>query len=159
MAALEKPTGAGATAGTAGIKPAATGGGANVAAGFMPAQARSTPPGASAPQPLHAAAAPVKAAPLPKDLDLPVTAVKGVAGPMAARLHKLGIETVRDVLYHFPRRYNDFSRFKAISQLRAGEEVTILVHVWDIAAQKVRPGLTLVEAAVGDETGNLRVRL
>ncbi|MDP2663669.1 MAG: ATP-dependent DNA helicase RecG [Dehalococcoidia bacterium] len=88
---------------------------------------------------------------------LPVTAVKGVAGPVAAKLGKLGISTVRDLLYHFPRRYNDFSRFKPIRDLRPGEEVTILVQVWDIAEKRVGPRSVRVEAAVGDDSGNLRV--
>jgi len=92
-----------------------------------------------------------------KDLSLPVTAVKGVAGPMAARLGKLGITTVRDLLYHFPRRYNDFSQMKPISQLRPGEEVTIPVHVWDIVVQRTGPKSSRVEAAVGDDSGNMRV--
>ncbi len=89
--------------------------------------------------------------------DLPVTAVKGVAEPVAAKLGKLGIATVRDLLYHFPRRYNDFSRFKPIRDLRPGEDVTILVQVWDIAEKRVGPRSFRVEAAVGDDSGNLRV--
>ncbi len=131
-----------------------------VGAGLRPAQARpaSKAPASAGP----AAAGPARTAdlkppPLAKGLDLPVTAVKGVAGPMAAKLGKLGIATVRDLLYHFPRRYNDFSRVKPISHLLAGEEVTILVRVWDMAAQRLRPGVVRVEAAVGDDSGNMRV--
>lgn len=124
-----------------------------------------SPPSARKPLPTLPAAGTKRAAPDSRPLkaplaygpDLPVTSAKGVAGPMAAKLRKLGIETIRDLLYFFPRRYNDFSRIKPVSALRPGEEVTVLVRVWDIASQKVRPWLSLVEAAVGDDSGNIRV--
>ncbi len=91
-----------------------------------------------------------------KSVDLPVTAVKGVSSSLAARFKKLGVSTVRDLLYFFPHRHLDYSQRKYISQLTEGEEETVVANVWQ--AQEVRlGGRRSTEAVVGDETGNVRV--
>lgn len=91
-----------------------------------------------------------------KGLDLQVTAVKGISTALAGKFGKMGVKTVRDLLYFFPHRHLDYSRLKSISQLTAGEEQTIIASVWQ--AQETRPGgRRSTEAIVGDETGNIRV--
>jgi ATP-dependent DNA helicase RecG len=91
-----------------------------------------------------------------RGLDLPVTAVKGISTALAGKFGKMGVKTVRDLLYFFPHRHLDYSRLKSISQLTAGEEQTIIASVWQ--AQETRPGgRRSTEAIVGDETGNIRV--
>ncbi len=91
-----------------------------------------------------------------KSLDLPVTAVKGVSSSLAARFKKLGVGTVRDLLYFFPHRHLDYSQRKYISQLIEGEEETVVANVWQ--AQEIRlGGRRSTEAVIGDETGNVRV--
>ncbi len=43
-------------------------------------------------------------------------------GPaLAAKFGKLGVKTVRDLLYYFPHRHLDYSKLKLISQLVEGE--------------------------------------
>jgi ATP-dependent DNA helicase RecG len=100
-----------------------------------------------------------KKAPAPenaKGLDLPVTAVRGISTALAGKFGKMGVKTVRDLLYFFPHRHLDYSRLKSISQLTEGEEQTIIANVWQ--AQETRPGgRRSTEAIVGDETGNIRV--
>ncbi|MGD9143557.1 MAG: DNA helicase RecG, partial [Dehalococcoidia bacterium] len=92
----------------------------------------------------------------PKGLDLPVTAVKGISTALAGKFGKMGVNTVRDLLYFFPHRHLDYSRLKSISELVEGEEQTIIANVWQ--AQVTRPGgRRSTEAIVGDETGNIRV--
>ncbi len=96
------------------------------------------------------------AAESPKGLDLPVTAVKGISTALAGKFGKMGVNTVRDLLYFFPHRHLDYSRLKSISELIEGEEQTIIANVWQ--AQITRPGgRRSTEAIVGDETGNIRV--
>ncbi|MDD4984798.1 MAG: ATP-dependent DNA helicase RecG [Dehalococcoidales bacterium] len=91
-----------------------------------------------------------------KSVDLPVTVVHGVSSGLAAKFKKLGVTTVRDLLYFFPNRHLDYSQGKHISQLTEGEEATVVVNVWQ--AQEVRlGGRRSTEAVVGDETGNVRV--
>jgi ATP-dependent DNA helicase RecG len=88
-------------------------------------------------------------------IDAPVTAVKGMGPNLAVKFKKLGVQTVRDLLYYFPHRHLDYSKLKQISQLVEGEEQTIIANVWQ--AQETRPGgRRSAEAIVGDETGNIR---
>ncbi len=89
-------------------------------------------------------------------LDMPVTVVKGISTALATKFGKLGVKTVRDLLYFFPHRHLDYSQLKFISQLVEGEEQTIVANIWQ--AQETRPGgRRSAEAIVGDETGNIRV--
>lgn len=89
-------------------------------------------------------------------LDLPVTAVKGISTALASKFGKMGVKTIRDLLYFFPHRHLDYSRLKTIAQLTEGEEQTIIANVWQ--AQETRlGGRRSTEAIVGDETGNIRV--
>ena len=89
-------------------------------------------------------------------LDAPITVVKGISTGLSAKFDKLGVKTVRDLLYYFPHRHLDYSKLKLISQLAEGEEQTIVANVWQ--AQETRPGgRRSTEAIVGDETGNIRV--
>ncbi len=89
------------------------------------------------------------------DLDMSITAVKGIKDNLAAKFTKMGVKTLRDLLYFFPHRHLDYSKLKSISQLAEGEEQTIIANVWQ--AQETRPGgRRSAEAIVGDETGNIR---
>ncbi len=88
--------------------------------------------------------------------DLPITAVKGISATLAAKFKKLGVSTVRDLLYFFPNRHLDYSRRKYIDQLSEGEEETIIANVWQ-AQEVYLGGRRSTEAIVGDETGNVRV--
>lgn len=90
------------------------------------------------------------------NLDSPVTIVKGISTSLAGKFGKMGVKTVRDLLYFFPHRHLDYSQLKFISQLDEGEEQTIVANVWQ--AQETRlGGRRSTEAIVGDETGNIRV--
>ncbi len=89
-------------------------------------------------------------------LDSPVTVVKGISTSLSGKFGKLGVKTVRDLLYFFPHRHIDYSKMKLISQLVEGEEQTIVANVWQ--AQETKPGgRRSTEAIVGDESGNIRV--
>ncbi len=54
-----------------------------------------------------------------------VTALKGVGATLEARLKKLGIESVQDLLFHLPLRYEDRTRLYPLSQVRQGQKVTV----------------------------------
>jgi len=89
-------------------------------------------------------------------LDSPITTVRGISTALATKFGKLGVKTVRDLLYFFPHRHLDYSRIKQISQLTEGDEQTIMANIWQ--AQVTRLGYRQgTEAIVGDETGNVRV--
>jgi ATP-dependent DNA helicase RecG len=89
-------------------------------------------------------------------LDASITSLKGVSAAMAAKFEKLGVKTIRDLLYFFPHRHLDYSQRQKIADLTEGDEQTIVANVWQ--AQETRlGGRRGTEAIVGDETGNIRV--
>ena len=91
-----------------------------------------------------------------QSIDSPITVIRGVSSSLATKFKKLGVQTIRDLLYFFPHRHLDYSQRKFISQLSEGEEQTIMANVWQ--AQEIRlGGRRSTEAIVGDETGNVRV--
>jgi len=91
-----------------------------------------------------------------QSIDSPITVIRGISSSLATKFSKLGVKTVRDLLYFFPHRHLDYSQRKFISQLAEGEEETIIANVWQ--AQEIRlGGRRSTEAVVGDETGNVRI--
>ncbi len=102
------------------------------------------------------AGTPANAAPTaPAAIDSPITTLKGIAGALAERFARLGVRTVRDLLYYFPARHLDYSKLLKISELTEGKDRTIMANVWE-----VRPtmpgGRRSTEATLGDESGNIR---
>jgi len=91
-----------------------------------------------------------------QSIDSPITIVKGISSTMAAKFARLGVKTVRDLLYFFPHRHLDYSQRKTISQLAEGTEETIVANVWEARETRLG-GRRSTEATVGDETGNVRV--
>lgn len=91
-------------------------------------------------------------------LNAPVTVLPGIGQQNAKALSSLGIKTLRDMLYYFPRRYDDYSTFRPISRLNYGETVTIIANIQSIENRQVHGGkLQLTEAIVSDGTGFLRI--
>lgn len=103
--------------------------------------------------------APVEPEPVePASLDSPLTEVPGIGPKSAKTLKKLGLESLGDLLWHLPRRYDDYSQLKTINRLELGEEVTIIGTVDKISVRPVSGGrLKLVEAVVSDGTGSIGV--
>ncbi|MCB0007132.1 MAG: ATP-dependent DNA helicase RecG [Anaerolineales bacterium] len=95
--------------------------------------------------------------PDPDALTRPVQEVKGVGDQTATKLAKLGAETIRDLLYLFPRRYDDYSTMKPIHRLEIGEQVTIIGTVWEVRARRTRTGQPMVQAVINDGSGSITV--
>jgi ATP-dependent DNA helicase RecG len=90
-------------------------------------------------------------------LDTPVAEVKGIGPQYQERLSRLGIRKVKDLLYHFPRRYSDFSRIVPIAHAHSGEVIAVKGEVKDIANKKTRTrGMVLTEAVIADDSGSLK---
>jgi ATP-dependent DNA helicase RecG len=88
-------------------------------------------------------------------LDSPVTVLPGISDGYTKRLKRLGVTTIRDLLYLFPHRYDDYRSLKTISQLQYGEEVTIIGAIWDTKARQTRGGGSLVTSIIADGTGTI----
>ena len=67
------------------------------------------------------------------------------------------IETVLDLLGHYPRRYHDRTRQADIADLEVGEEATIVAEVQRVSARLTRQRKKMVEAVVEDGSGLLNL--
>ncbi len=56
---------------------------------------------------------------------VPVTALKGVGAALAEKLARVGLETLQDLLFHLPLRYQDRTRIVPIGALRPGQDAVI----------------------------------
>ncbi len=90
----------------------------------------------------------------PADLARPVDTLPGVGKTIRARLAKLGLRTVRDVLEHAPFRYVGASPISSL--FGEGEEVSIEETVERVTKRMPRRRLSIVEATVSDESGQIR---
>lgn len=79
--------------------------------------------------------------------------VKGVGPHRMNQLAQLGIETVEDLCYYPPRRYEDRTRLLAIRDATPGEMVTVRGRVLARGLRRLPRGQTIVEAAIGDGSG------
>lgn len=87
-----------------------------------------------------------------------VQVLPGVGTRIAQMLSTLGLYTLEDMLYFFPRRYDDYSQLKPINRLEYGEETTILGTIQNIITRPIRGGkLQMTEAVISDGTSFLRV--
>ncbi len=87
-------------------------------------------------------------------LDSPVTSVKLVSTARAQTLAvSMGVETVRDLLSCFPRRYIDLSQVCTVQQAPIGSQCTLAVRVYEVKRKNPRPRLSLVEVSLVDDTG------
>ncbi|MDF2461565.1 MAG: hypothetical protein K0S68_968 [Candidatus Saccharibacteria bacterium] len=86
----------------------------------------------------------------------PVGSLTGVGKTMAEKLARLGINTAGDLIHHYPRRYEDFSKILPIRLMRPGN-VTFKGEVERVAARYARARkLHLTEAIISDGTGTVK---
>ncbi|MGB4677796.1 MAG: ATP-dependent DNA helicase RecG [Aggregatilineales bacterium] len=90
-------------------------------------------------------------------LNEPVQTVKGVGSARAEQLARLGVHTIRDLLFLFPRRHDDYSRMLPIRKVRAGEDVTVIGVLDRISSHPMKKGGTRVEAYIDDGSAALRL--
>lgn len=86
-----------------------------------------------------------------------IRSLGGIYKRYASFLEKLGIINLGDFLYHIPFRYDDYSIISKISEVQAGEIVTIRGEVLEIKNQYTRRHFTLQKAKVKDETGTINI--
>ena len=92
-------------------------------------------------------------------LDDSLTYLPGIGPKNSDRLAKLGLITVRDLLYYYPRDYLDYARQVNIRELEAGETVTLIAFVKRCTCftSPKNSALTILELVVRDHTGQIRL--
>lgn len=88
-------------------------------------------------------------------LATPVQLIKGVGPRNAEALKKRGVETVEDVLYHLPFRYENRLDPKPLSALKAGEMASVIGEVRGSTVLRAR-SMPIYEMTVGQGTGTLK---
>ncbi len=92
------------------------------------------------------------------DLSTPIEKLAKVGPRNLPRLKRLGIRTVKDLLWHFPSRYEDYTRKVDISEIReAGKIVSIVGKVAEIKTTSLwRYRRSVTEALIEDASGDIR---
>jgi ATP-dependent DNA helicase RecG len=86
-----------------------------------------------------------------------VEELRSVSDAIAARLGQMGLETVLDLLEHYPRRYHDRRHTEDIANLVVGDEATVYAEVKKVSGRRTRQRRAIVEAEVFDGTSYLRL--
>jgi ATP-dependent DNA helicase RecG len=86
----------------------------------------------------------------------PVTTLSGVGDKRGELLCNLGIATIRDLLFHFPRDYQDRRDIALIAGIAEGDTVTIEAEVVKSRPVRLRRRLSLAEVTLRDDTGEIR---
>ncbi|MCH7951478.1 ATP-dependent DNA helicase RecG [Patescibacteria group bacterium] len=88
-------------------------------------------------------------------LGTPITKLRMVGPAYAARLKKLEIETIRDLLYHKPHRYIDYSLITPIMRAQSGETVTVQGAVVESKNVYTKTGKVIQKVKLQDRSGQL----
>ncbi len=89
-------------------------------------------------------------------LDGDVRYVKGVGPKRAEALARLGVETVRDLLWHLPRDYEDRRHARAIAGLKVDESAVVCGVIREVKLHRPRRGgRGILHVTIEDDTGYL----
>ncbi len=88
-------------------------------------------------------------------LETPVQYLRSVGPQRSTLFRRLGIRTLRDLLYHFPRRHEDRRTFLSIAQLTAGQKSTLRGQVKSSSLFRAKTGTVILQVVVRDESGTL----
>jgi len=94
----------------------------------------------------------------PIALNASLTVLAGVGPRHASMLTRLGLNTLGDMLYNFPHRYEDYSQLKPIRDVFYSQQVTVIGEVTMVNSHPLRGGkMTITEAVINDGTAGLRL--
>ena len=91
------------------------------------------------------------------DLNKEIQFVKGIGPKRADKLHKLNIFTLKDLIYYFPRQYEDRSKVKKINQLENEEKVTIKGVITRMDSYSPKKGMNIIRMDMRDDTGYIKL--
>jgi len=88
----------------------------------------------------------------------PVTVLKGVGPTKAKQFAALGIQTLEDLICHFPRGYEDRTRIRTVSQLEPDVPACFRATVMSTPrTAHIRKGLDVTKVTVADHSGRLNL--
>ena len=92
---------------------------------------------------------------LPVNLDDSLVSLPGIGPKRAELLAALGLHTLRDVLAHYPRAYEDRRSFTPIASCAVGETATVQAEVVSSRNVRLRGRMSLAVVKLRDETGEM----
>ncbi|MGH2686092.1 MAG: hypothetical protein ACRDJP_11560, partial [Actinomycetota bacterium] len=91
----------------------------------------------------------------PLSPDSPIDPLAGWTKRSIGPLNEIGIETVADLLHHYPRSYIDRSRVAKIGDIRINQVATFIGIVKKVDTIKTRNQRPIVTVQVFDGTGHV----
>ena len=92
------------------------------------------------------------------NLNTPVAEIPRIGPQYQKRLGRMGIKTVKDLIFHFPHRYDDFSNLIPIARAEPGGPFSFQGEILEIKnIRTFRKRLFLTQAVIYDGTGKLKV--
>ncbi len=82
--------------------------------------------------------------------------VRGVGPRRAETLERLGVRTIRDLLYCFPRKYHDRQNLVSIAAAQPGTQVMICGDVMQVSLHRKGRGKGVLTVRVRDDTGEVK---
>jgi len=93
---------------------------------------------------------------MPNGLETPIQYLKGVGPKRAQFYQKLGIATVRQLLWHFPRSYVNFGDCVDIAATELDQVCSVRARIVSKSGeQRIRRGLSIFKVKVADDTGDM----
>ena len=91
------------------------------------------------------------------DVTIPLTHLKKIGAATLKKLEKLGLTTAQDLLYHYPFRYEDWSKILTVAELKTQKTGTIKAKINLIANHRSpRKRMVITEAILGDKTDSIK---
>jgi len=92
------------------------------------------------------------------NLSTPIEELPRIGPVYQKKLKKLGVKIVRDLLFHFPHRYEDFSDIVPIASAEAEKTICIQGKITSIKNIRIfKRRMVLTEALVNDDSGTIRI--
>ncbi len=91
------------------------------------------------------------------DLQTPLSQLTGIGPGLLYKLSRLNLNTIEDLIYHFPFRYDDFSQSTTIKDAQIGQVVTLQGEIWSIKNIFTRARKVITRAIFNDGTSPIEL--
>ena len=93
---------------------------------------------------------------LPDVSSQPITDLKGIGAKRAEQYARLGIETIGDLIWHLPHRYDDFSRVRLIADVEEGESLSVVANLRGFSTRRFAYKKEILQGVFSDGSGTIR---